>query len=188
MTKFFEQLMEIDKEKYIKDLNKSIDLETYPKVKDFILNNELYITNIKTNLIKIKEYNSSLILDNSKNRWFILCIDSKIKLIAKKNIIIHTNIFSYEKRNTSFNKVNKIKKADYLIEYIDKIGANLSLNIQNYNDKIGKLKWDDDFDEIKEMTLELPNKTSLTGYTYNGENFSLCIIGKGYDKKIDILK
>ena len=170
MTKFLEQLLEIDKEKYVKDLNKSIDFETYPKIKDFILNNELYITNIKTNPIKIK--NSS----------------SKIKLIAKKNVLIHTNIFSYEKRNASFNKVNKIKKADYLIEYVDKIGANLSLNIQNYNDKIGKLKWDDDFDEIKEMTLELQNKTSLSGYTYNGENFSLCIIGKGYDKKIDILK
>ncbi len=187
MTKFYEQLSEIDKEKYIKDLKKDIDFETYPKVRDYILNNELYITNIKTNLIKIKDYNSTLILDSSKNRWFILCINGKINLIAKKNIIIHTDIFSYEKRNTSFNKINKIKKADYFIEYIDKIGSNLSLNITNYNDKIGKLKWDDDFNEIKEMTLELPQKSLLAGYTYNGDDFSLCIIGKNYDKQKEIL-
>lgn len=188
MTKFYEQLREIDKEKYIKDLKKDIDFENYPKVKDFILNNELYITNIKTNPIKIKEYNSTLILDSSKSKWFILCVNNKISLVAKKNVIIHTDIFSYEKRNTSFNKANKIKKADYLIEYIDNIGANLSLNITNYNDKIGKQKWDDDFEEIKEMTLELPQKTLLAGYTYNGNEFSLCIIGKGYDKQKDILK
>lgn len=187
MTKFFEQLNDSEKEKYIKDISRSINFEFYPKVKDFILNNDLYITNVKTNPITINKKNSKLILDCSNNKWFILCIDGKLSLITKKNTIIHTDIFSYEKRNASFNKLYKIKKADYLIEFIDNIGANLSLNIQNYNEKIGKIKWDGDYEEIREMTLELPQKDSLTGYTYNGNDFSLCIIGKGYEKKKDIL-
>ena len=52
MTKFFEQLNSTDKEKYLKDIKKSIDIEKYAKIKDFFTNNELYITNIKTNPIK----------------------------------------------------------------------------------------------------------------------------------------
>lgn len=187
MTKFFEQLIESDKEKYIKDIKKSINLETYSKVKDFILNNNLYITNIKTNPIKIKEKDSILITDSSANKWFILCIDNKIELLCKKNVIIHTDKFSYDKRDTSFNKEYKIKKADYLIEYIDNIGANLSLNVKNYIGKIGKQKWNDDHEELGQMTLEFPQKNSFYGYTYNGDDFSLCIIGKGYDKQKSIL-
>lgn len=188
MTKFFEVLKTEEKEKYLKDLKKCIDFETYPKVQDFILNNELYITNVKTNPITIKSKESTVILDNSSNKWFILCIDNKINLINKKNVIIHTDNFEYAKRDTSFNKKYTIKKADYLVEYVDNIGANLSLSIKNYNDKIGKNKWDDNHEELYQMTLELPQKEPLYGYTYNGNDFSLCTIGKGYDKKIEILK
>lgn len=187
MVRFLEQLNNTDKEKYIKDVYRNISIECYPKIKEFFLNNKLYITNVKTNPITISNKNSKLILDCSYNKWFILCVDGKISLLAKKNTIIHLDIFSYEKRNASFNKNYKIKKADYLIEFIDNIGANLSLNIQNYNDIIGKLKWDGNFEEIKQMTLELPQKDALSGYTYNGNDFSLCIIGKGYEKGKNIL-
>ena len=55
MTKFFEQLSDADKEKYLKDIKKSIDIEKFAKIKDFFTNNELYITNIKTNPIKSKD-------------------------------------------------------------------------------------------------------------------------------------
>lgn len=187
MTKFFDQLDKNDKEKYSKDINKSINFEKYPKIRDFILNNDLYITNVKTGPIEIQDKESLVILDNSQNKWFVLCIDGKINLLAKKNIIIHTDMFKYDKRTVDFTKVQKIKKVDYLVEYIQDIGANLSLNIKNYKGKIGKQKWDSDYDEIRQMTLELPQKNTLAGYTYNDNNFSLCIIGKGYDKQKDIL-
>ncbi len=187
MTRFFEELTNEDKEKYIKDIKKDIDLEKYTKVKDFILNNTLYITNVKTNPIKLEDKNIITILDSSKNRWFILCIDGKINLIAKKNILIHTNEFKYSKRDTSFNKKYKIKKANYLVEYVENIGANLSLNIKNYEDKIGKNKWSDEYNEIKRMTLHSQDNDTLNGYTYNGNDFSLCSIGKNYNKKTEIL-
>ena len=187
MTKFFEQLQDNEKEKYIKDIKKCINFEIYPKVQDFILNNNLYVTNIKTNPIKIKEKNSTLIIDSSANKWFILCIDNKINLMAKKNVIIHTDIFDYERRDSSFTKNYTIKSADYLIEYMDNIGSNLSLNISDYNGKIGKSKWSEDNEELAQMTLELPQKNPLFGYTYNCKDFSLCTIGKGYDKQKEIL-
>ena len=187
MTRFFEQLNDEEKEKYIKDLKKNIDLETYPKIKDFILNNTLYITNVKLNPINLDSKDAMLILDNSQNKWFILCIDGKITLIAKKNVVIHTDNFKYENRDASFNKKYKIKKVDYLIEYVENIGANLSLNIKNYNDKIGKNKWCEDDMEIANMTIHSQKDITLNGYTYNGTDFSLCTIGKNYDKQKDLL-
>ncbi len=188
MTKFYEQLKDEEKEKYIKEIKKSIDLEKYPKVQSFFENNDLYISNVKIDPIKVKEKKALVILDCSSNKWFILCIDNKICLMAKKNVILHTDIFEYEKRTTNFNKKYNIKKMDYLVEYIDKIGANLSLNVKEYNGKIGKNKWcDDEHEELGQMTLELPQKNPLCGYTYNDKNLSLCIIGKGYDKQKEIL-
>ena len=86
----------------------------------------------------------------------------------------------------SFNKLYKIKKVDYLIENVQNLGANVSLNITNYNGLIGKNKWNDDINEISEMTLS-SSKETLNGYTYNGEYFSLCNIGKNCDKKKEIL-
>ena len=84
---------------------------------------------------------------------------------------------NYKKRDVSFNKLYKIKKVDYLIENVQNLGANVSLNITNYNGLIGKNKWNDDINEISEMTLS-SSKDTLNGYTYNGEYFSLCNIGK----------
>lgn len=187
MTRFFEQLKDDEKEKYIKDIKKNINLETYPKVKDFILNNDLYITNVKLNPVKIDGKDATLVLDSSQNKWFVLCVDGKINLIAKKNVVIHTDNFKYAKRDASFNKKYKIKKADYLIEYVENIGANLSLSITNYNDKIGKNKWCEDDSEIANMTLHSQKDITLNGYTYNGQDFSLCAIGKNYDKQKDLL-
>lgn len=187
MTRFFEQLKDDEKEKYIKDLKKNINLETYTKVKDFILNNSLYISNIKLNPIQLDNKDATLVLDSSQNKWFILCVDGKITLIAKKSVVIHTDNFKYEKRDASFNKKYKIKKADYLIEYVESIGANLSLNIKNYNDKIGKNKWCEDDTEIANMTLHSQKDMTLNGYTYNGQDFSLCAIGKNYDRQKDLL-
>lgn len=187
MTRFLEQLTENDKEKYIKDFKKTIDLEKYPKLKDFITNNTLYITNVKTNPIKFKDKDLITILDNSKNRWFILCIDGKISMISKKNVIIHTDNFEYSKRDSSFTKKFKIKKADYLVEYIENIGANLSLNISNYNGQIGKSKWENETEEISKMLLHSQINNVLNGYTYNGEDFSLCSVGKNYNKGKAIL-
>lgn len=186
MTKFFEQLSSDEKQKYIKEIKKTIDTDYYTKILNFFEKNILYITNIKTNPIKIKEKKSTLILDNSDNKWFFFCIDGKLALINKKNIIIHTNIFNYKKRDVSFNKLYKIKKVDYLIENVQNLGANVSLNITNYNGLIGKNKWNDDINEISEMTLS-SSKDTLNGYTYNGEYFSLCNIGKNCDKKKDVL-
>lgn len=97
MTKFLEQLSNDEKQKYIKEIKKTIDTDYYTKIINFFEKNTLYITNIKTNPIKIKEKNSILILDNSDNKWFFFCIDGKIALINKKNILIHTNIFNYKK-------------------------------------------------------------------------------------------
>lgn len=187
MTKFFEQLSDNEKEKYLKDINRNINLDNYPKVKDFILNNTLYTSNVKLNPITTNEKNATIILDNSKNKWFILCIDGKVSLLAKKNVIIHTDSFKYAKRDTSFNKKYKIKKADYLVEYIENIGANLSLNVSGYNDLIGKNKWDEENIEIANMLLHSQNDSSLIGYTYNGDDFSLCSIGKNSQKQKDIL-
>lgn len=188
MTKFFEELTDIDKEKYIKDIQKNIDLEKYTKIKDFFYNNDLYITNTKTNPIKYNDKQVVTILDSSKNKWFIECNDGKIVLMAKKNIIIHTNDIKYTKRDASFAKKYKIKNADYLIEYVDNIGANLSLCVNDYNDMIGKGKWNDDTHyEIKRMTLHSQTDNSINGYTYNGDDFSLCSIGKNYNKENDIL-
>ena len=187
MTKFFEQLNSTDKEKYLKDIKKNIDIEKYSKIKDFFENNILYITNVKTNPIKYKDKKIITILDNSKNRWFILCIDGKISMISKKNVIIHTDKFESPKRDSSFNKKYKIKKADYLVEYIENIGANLSLNISNYNDNIGKQKWQNESEEISKMILHSQVNNTLNGYTYNSTNFSLCSIGKNYNRENDIL-
>lgn len=188
MTRFFEELTDADKEKYIKDIKKNIDLEKYTKVKDFLYSNNLYITNVKVGPLKNINNEIVTILDNSKNKWFIQCNDGKIVLMAKKNVIIHTKDIIYDKRDTSFNKKYKIKKADYLIEYVDSIGANLSLCISNYNDLIGKNKWNnDDYSEIKRMTLHSQLDNSINGYTYNGNDFSLCSIGKNYNKENDIL-
>lgn len=187
MTRFLEQLKEEEKEKYIKDIKKNINFETYPKVKDFILNNELYITNIKVNPIKYDTKDITLVVDSSQNKWFIFCIDGKISLLAKKNVIIHTDNFKYTKRDASFNKKYKIKKADYFIEYVENIGANLSLNLKNYNDLIGKNRWSDDDCAIANMTLHSQKDISLNGYTYNGEDFSLCAIGKNYEKQKALL-
>lgn len=187
MTKFYEELTDIEKEKYIKDIKKSIDLEKYTKIKDFF-NNNLYVTNVKINPIKNEESNIVTILDNSNNKWFIQCNDGKIILMAKKNIVIHTKDIKYTKRDATFAKKYKIKKADYLIEYIDNIGANLSLCISNYNDVIGKNKWNNEEHlEIKKMILHSQLDNSINGYTYNGEDFSLCSIGKNYNKENDIL-
>lgn len=187
MTKFFEQLTSEEKDKYLKDIKKNINLQNYPKIADFLLNNNLYITNIKVNPISIKDKNATLILDNATNRWFILCIDGKISLIAKKNVLIHTDNFNYIKRDVNFNKKYKIKKADYLIEYVENIGSNLSINISNYYDIIGKNKWENETEEIASMTLHSQNDLSLCGYTYNGNDFSLCSIGKFSQKQKDIL-
>ena len=55
MTKFYEQLKDEEKEKYIKEIKKSIDLEKYPKVQSFFENNDLYISNVKIDPIKVKE-------------------------------------------------------------------------------------------------------------------------------------
>lgn len=188
MTRFLEQLNLTEKEKFLKDINRDINLETYPKVKDFILSDNLYITNVKTNPIKIDDKNSLVILDNSENKWFVLCVDGKVSLLSKKNTIIHTDNFSYEKRDASFNKKYKIDKADYLVEYVENIGANLSLNIKKFNDKIGKNRWDDEDTKIAQMTLHNMNNNALNGYTYNGDKFSLCAIGKNYNKEITILQ
>ena len=68
MTKFIEQITQEDKAKYIKDVEKNINFETYPKVKDFILNNELYITNVKTGLIEIEDKNATLISKLKKSK------------------------------------------------------------------------------------------------------------------------
>lgn len=188
MTRFFEEITDIDKEKYIKDIQKNIDLEKYTKIKDFFYNNNLYITNIKVGPLKYLGEKVVTILDNSKNKWFIQCNDGKIILMAKKNTIIHTKDIKYTKRDASFSKKYKIKKADYLIEYVDSIGANLSLCINNYNDIIGKNKWSDDSNfEIKRMTLHSQTNSSINGYTYNGDDFSLCSVGKNYNKENDIL-
>ena len=187
MTKFIEQINDKDKERYIKDVEKNISFESYPKVKDFILNNELYITNVKTGPIEIEEKNATLVLDNSENRWFILCVDGKVELIAKKNTLIHTDSFSYKKRDASFNKKMKIHKKDYFIEYVDNIGANLSLALKEYNDKIGKSKWENEESEIKSMLLHSAINNNIIGYTYNSQNFSLCSIGKYSNKELDIL-
>lgn len=187
MTKFIEQITQEDKAKYIKDVEKNINFETYPKVKDFILNNELYITNVKTGLIEIEDKNATLILDNSMNRWFVLCVDGKIELLAKKNTLIHTSSFKYSKRDSSFNKKMKIHKKDYLIEYVDNIGANLSLALKDYNDKVGKSKWEKEESEIKSMLLHSTKDSNIIGYTYNSKNFSLCSIGKNSNKELKIL-
>ena len=113
--------------------------------------------------------------------------NGKIQLIAKKNVLIHTDRFEYEKRDTSFTKKQKIKSADYLVEYVENVGANLSLNINNYNDIIGKAKWNGDYDEIGSMTLEYADKNVFTGYTFNSDSFSLCNIGKQTEKQTNIL-
>lgn len=187
MTKFFEQLTSTDKEKYLKDIKRDINLETYPKVKDFLIDNNLYVTNVKTNPIKVKEKNATVILDNSDNKWFILCVDGKIQLLSKKNVIIHTDIFNYDKRDANFTKKYKMQKLDYLVEYVENVGANLSLSIKNYNDKIGKARWQDETSIISSMTIHNMNDNNLNGYTYNGDDFSLCIIGKNFNKERDIL-
>ena len=187
MTKFIEQINDKDKEKYIKEVEKNIDFETYPKVKDFILNNELYITNVKTGLIELEAKNATLVLDNSQNRWFVLCVDGKVELLAKKNTVIHTDSFTYQKRDASFNKKIKIHKKDYFIEYVDNVGANLSLALKDYNDKIGKSKWENEESEIKSMLLHSTKDNNIIGYTYNSKNFSLCSIGKNSTKELNIL-
>ncbi len=187
MTKFFEQLSNDEKQKYIKEIKKTIDTDYYHKIINFFEKNTLYITNIKTNPISIKNKESIIILDNSDDKWFFLCIDGKLALINRKNIIIHTDIFSYKKRDLSFNKTYKIKKADYLIENVQNIGANLSLSIKNYNGKIGKNRWNCEINEISEMTLSSSKDNNLSGYTYNGEYFSLCNIGKNCERKKEIL-
>ena len=84
MVKFYEQICEQDRLNYIKDLKRSIDFNTYPKMLEFMQNEQLYITNVKTGPIKIKDNNSILVIDNSKNKWFVFAIDGKINLIAKK--------------------------------------------------------------------------------------------------------
>ncbi len=187
MIKFIEQINDKDKEKYAKELEKNINFEKYPKVKDFILNNELYITNVKTGPIELEDKNATIVLDNSQNRWFVLCVDGKIELLAKKNTLIHTSSFNYEKRNASFNKKVKMHKKDYFIEYVDNIGANLSLALKDYNDKIGKSKWENEESEIKSMLLHSTKDNNIIGYTYNSKNFSLCSIGKNSNKELDIL-
>lgn len=187
MIKFIEQIKSEEKEKYIKDIQKNINFETYPKVRDFILNNDLYITNVKTGPIELEDKNATIVLDNSQNRWFVLCVDGKVEMLAKKNTLIHTNLFSYSKRDTSFNKKYKISKKDYLIEYVDNIGANLSLALKNYNDKIGKGKWEDEENEITSMFIHSTKDNSILGYTYNSDSFSLCSIGKNSNKRLDIL-
>ncbi len=188
MTRLFEQLSDTEKEKYLKDVSRSINLNEYAKIKNFFLDNELFTSNTKLNPLKSQIKDLELILDNSSNRWFILCVDGKIQLLSKKNVTIHTKDFKYEKRNVAFNKKYNIKKLEYLVEYIDNIGANLSLNITNYNGKIGKEKWLDESEEITNMTLHTQNDSSIAGYTYNGQDFSLCVVGKGYEKQKDILK
>ncbi len=187
MIKFIEQIKSNDKEKYIKDIQKNINFDVYPKIKEFILNNDLYITNVKTNPIEIKDKNATIILDNSQNRWFVLCVDGKVEMLAKKNTLIHTDLFSYSKRDSSFNKKYKIIKKDYLIEYVDNIGANLSLTLKNYNDKIGKNKWENEEKEIHSMFIHSTKDNSILGYTYNSDNFSLCSIGKNSNKELNIL-
>ena len=187
MAKFYVQICEQDRLNYIKDLKRNIDFNTYPKVLEFMQIEQLYITNVKTGPIRIKDNNSILVIDNSKNKWFVFAIDGKIQLIAKKNVLIHTDKFEYEKRDTSFTKKQKIKNADYLVEYVENVGANLSLNINNYNDVIGKAKWDGEYDEIGSMTLEYADKNIFTGYTFNSDSFSLCNIGKQTEKQTNIL-
>ena len=48
MVKFYEQICEQDRLNYIKDLKRSIDFNTYPKMLEFMQNEQLYITNVKT--------------------------------------------------------------------------------------------------------------------------------------------
>ena len=64
MIKFIEQINDKDKEKYAKELEKNINIEKYHKVKDFILNNKLYITNVKTGLIELEDKNVTIVFDN----------------------------------------------------------------------------------------------------------------------------
>ena len=78
-------------------------------------------------------------------------------------------------------------KKDYFIEYVDNIGANLSLALKDYNDKIGKSKWENEESEIKSMLLHSTKDNNIIGYTYNSKNFSLCSIGKNSNKELDIL-
>ncbi len=187
MTRFFDTLTDLDKEKYLKELKKDINIEEHTKIKDFILNNDLQITNIKTSPLNLKDKNLVLILDNSNNKWFVLCVDGKVSLVAKKNIIIHLSGFEYTKRDISFSKKYKLNNIDYLIEYVDNIGANISLNVLAYNDIIGKGKWENETDEIYKMSIHSNVNPDLTGYTYNGKDFSLCSIGKNSYKENDIL-
>ena len=58
MVKFYEQICEQDRLNYIKDLKRSIDFNTYPKMLEFMQTEQLYITNVKTGPIKIKDNNS----------------------------------------------------------------------------------------------------------------------------------
>ena len=80
MAKFYEQICEQDRLNYTKDLKRNIDFTTYPKVLEFMQIEQLYITNVKTGPIKIKDNNSILVIDNSKNKWFVFAIDGKIQI------------------------------------------------------------------------------------------------------------
>ena len=46
MVKFYEQICEQDRLNYIKDLKRSIDFNTYPKMLEFMQTEQLYITNV----------------------------------------------------------------------------------------------------------------------------------------------
>jgi len=104
------------------------------------------------------------------------------------NILIHTDKFIYDKREISFTKKQNIKFADYFVEYVENVGANLTLNLNNYYGNIGKSKWNFEIEEIGSMSLEYTNKKIYTGYTYNCPTFSFCNIGKDTQKQIDVLK
>lgn len=188
MIKFYEHLSSETKEKYIKDISKYINLEENSKIKNFLLSDDLYITNVKTNIILVNEPNTKIVIDCSKDRWFIFCANGKISLMSKKNIIIHNDNIKYEKRDSTFNTKQTIKNTDYFVEYIDNIGANVSLNIKKYNGYIGKKRWENE--EIYELTKMHASSTSkdLKGYVFNSKTFSLCNIGKNTEKENDILK
>ena len=78
MAKFYEQICEQDRLNYIKDLKRSIDFNKYPKMLEFMQNEQLYITNVKTGPIRIKDNNTILVIDTSKNKWFVFAIDGTI--------------------------------------------------------------------------------------------------------------
>jgi len=188
MANFLDDFSDINN-KYFKDLSKTFNFDIHSKIKDFITSSNLCITNVKLDPLKFSNKKTLVILDSTQNKWFLLVVDGKIVLLAKKNTIIHIkNLFTYQKRSKKFNAIYNIKSCDYLVEFVDNVGANLSLALKNWSGNIGKNNWDDSTSEISQMTLTHSSNEELVGYTYNSKEFSFCSIGKKCEKQLDILK